>query len=771
MDVDAWLSKFGESLAVGELELPAAAMLVKFVERHASHLAKIVEARHCEGRELVVIDFQTGRPQKSVYPIKRVERIGALISDALAMPLVCMLRADFPDTPHQQLAIEGAPRVICIDDRNWAEARLTWTPAELMHRILTWFSRAAHGELHDVRQPLEPVLFGSFLSFIISRDALHRADELDLIGLHDSDQQQILRVRPVRNGDRLTEQTEPICLVAYRIPPENMKRLSFAPETVGSLADMLGDRGVDLFADLRARFTTWLDQGEAAAWRILSRFAVIVEMPIVAPDGSRQDGTDLRAFITDQPVGEIAVALGLALKIEHSDEGSKVGYVKAIPTGPVDVDAIRTISAQSAEVHYEFDRKLATQLAARSFEDEREVVMVGAGAIGAHIADCLTREGQFRWTIIDDDRLLPHNIARHIARGGDVAKEKAELVANAVSDTITESASIANAIAANVMTGGSSRDEIDRALEQAGLVIDATASVVAARYLSDHRTVARRTSVFFNPIGNAAVLLAEPADRSLTLRDLEAQYLGLVARDKQLEGHLAHPDGTYPYTGACRAITNLIPQSRVMALSGIVSGGLGRVVGHDESVIRIWSMSEMGAVEFVEVEPEPVEAFDAGDWTIFIDHGLIERVRLMRDNCLPDETGGVLTGVIDIPEKLIHLVDAAPAPMDSSASRVGFTRGTAGVQECLNLVFEQTHGQVRYVGEWHSHPPRAGTHPSATDLVQIDWLATLFDMDTLPALMLIAGDRDMSLILGNREAVHLDGPDDHLPKQTTGGSA
>ena len=42
-----------------------------------------------------------------------------------------------------------------------------------------------------------------------------------------------------------------------------------------------------------------------------------------------------------------------------------------------------------------------------------------------------------------------------------------------------------------------------------------------------------------------------------------------------------------------------------------------------------------------------------------------------------------------------------------------------------------------YVGEWHSHPPRATPLPSRTDLRQIDWLAALFDMDSQPALMLI----------------------------------
>lgn len=758
MDIDTWLKERGESVAATGLKFPAAASLVAFVERYAGHLATIIEGRQGTEHELVVLDFQTGRPQKSAHPIKRVERIGVCFTHDAGMPLVFMLRGDFPDTEHQQLTPEGVPRAICIDDRPWAEARLTWTTAELVERILSWFRRAGHGELHDARQPLDPVFFGSLLSFIISRDVLHRAGELDLVGLHDADQGQILRVRPAQPGERPNDHIEPICLIAYSIPPENMRRLQFAPETLGSLSDMLEDRGIDLFKDLRTRFSDWLLQAEDVPWRVLSRFAVIVEMPVIAPDGSPQDGTDLRAYITDQSVGDIAVALGTALKSERSDEGSRVGYTRAVVPGPQDTEALQAIRAQSAEIHYEFDRQLATQLSGRRDVDERKAVMVGAGAIGSHVAECLGREGRFSWTIIDNDRLLPHNIARHTGRYDDVTKSKAELVAAQIENTIHESVQVARALATNVMAANDCREEIDRALASAAIIIDATASVLAARYLSDHSTVARRASVFFNPSGESAVLLAEPADRSVTLRDLEAQYLGLVARDNRLGGHLAAGDGAYAYTGACRAITNLIPESRVMALSGLVSGGLGRAVDQDEGAMRIWSMSEAGAVAFVESEPASVKRFKAGEWTIAIDHGLIERIRLMRGNHLPKETGGVLSGVVDIPAKYIHLVNAAPAPADSKSSATGFVRGTSGVQEYLNSISERTRGQVRYIGEWHSHPPGSASTPSRTDLAQIDWLATLFDMDTLPALMLIAGEHDISIILANTNAEQVHEP-------------
>lgn len=752
MDIEGWLSSFGDPVAPGALQSPDAAALVSFVARHAEHLASLIEVRAADDRELVVLHFHTGRPQESAYPIKRTERIGVRFTVGGAMPIIYVLRPDFPDTEHQQLTLEGFPRAICIDDRPWPEARLTWTPAELVHRTLTWFERAARGELHDARQPIDPVLLGSSLSFLMSRVLLEESAERDLVGVHNTEHRQTLRVEPAAQMKGPPENRERICVVAYRVPPERMTRMQFAPANLGSLADVLSSRGIDLIADLTARFSGWLEEGESAAWRLNSRLVVIVEMPIVSPRDEQQDGTDLRAYMADNAVGDIAVALGIALQAGQRDEGSNVGYVKAITNTRVDEAAVRGIEVQVAEVHYEFDRKLATQITGRLEADSRKAVMAGAGAIGSHVSDCLVREGRFLWTVIDDDYLLPHNLARHTGNLGDVTKNKARIVAEDISATI-EGETSARAIGQNIFAGPPHRDEIDGSLHDADLIIDATASVLAERFLSDHPASARRVSIFFNPTGTDAVLLAESADRSVKLRDLEAQYLGHTGRDARLAGHLATGERSFAYTGACRAVTNLIPESQVMTLSGLVAGGLGRAVDGPDGTIQIWSIGDEGGVSALTFSPESVTRMKAGDWTVVLDAGLMAHIMAMRQAKLPNETGGILFGVIDIPAKNIHIVDAGAAPPDSKETATGFTRGTVGVQEHIDGVSDRTRGQVRYVGEWHSHPPRASANPSMTDFVQIDWLATLFDMDTLPALMLIAGDTNASVILANIRAV------------------
>jgi hypothetical protein len=103
---------------------------------------------------------------------------------------------------------------------------------------------------------------------------------------------------------------------------------------------------------------------------------------------------------------------------------------------------------------------------------------------------------------------------------------------------------------ANRFAAEQAGETIAQALDTTDLIIDASASVVAARHLSDHPAPARRSSVFFNPVGEASVLLMEPSGRGLTLRDLEAQYLGLVLRTPRLDEHLGRAAETIAYTGA-----------------------------------------------------------------------------------------------------------------------------------------------------------------------------------------------------------------------------
>ena len=172
----------------------------------------------------------------------------------------------------------------------------------------------------------------------------------------------------------------------------------------------------------------------------------------------------MRAFVSNQSAGNIAIALGVALRAEAKVQGSQVGYVKRIGQPAIDRQAVGAIVVQAAEVHLEFERDLATRLAGRSRPDARKAVLVGAGAIGSHLADCLVREGRFHWTIIDDDRLLPHNLARHIARNDQTSRHKAAILADYLNTTLTDEEAVGQPVSANLFATGERGAAIAEAL-------------------------------------------------------------------------------------------------------------------------------------------------------------------------------------------------------------------------------------------------------------------------------------------------------------------
>jgi Prokaryotic E2 family A len=173
-----------------------------------------------------------------------------------------------------------------VDDRHWDEARISWTPAEFLERISLWFCRAARGELHDPRQPLDPFFGASDYSFIFPRSALSGKNSTELAFFPSAADPRSLigvPVERVKNADKA--KIGRFTTVAYRVPHERMTRLRHAPSTFGSLVRALSSRGIDLIDDLRGRMKEWYGSKKTDAGRLASLLAIIVEFPVMTPDG------------------------------------------------------------------------------------------------------------------------------------------------------------------------------------------------------------------------------------------------------------------------------------------------------------------------------------------------------------------------------------------------------------------------------------------------------------------------------------------------------
>jgi Prokaryotic E2 family A len=132
----AWWTAFGEATTIDGLASGPARSFVEaaLAGLPATTLVEIKEDKKT-GYVGVHVEIDVERPQDLAYPIRAREPIGILFSSPHVRPAVLALRSDFPHTMHQNGVPEEMPFSLCVDDRPWPEARLTYTPTEFSRLI------------------------------------------------------------------------------------------------------------------------------------------------------------------------------------------------------------------------------------------------------------------------------------------------------------------------------------------------------------------------------------------------------------------------------------------------------------------------------------------------------------------------------------------------------------------------------------------------------------------------------------------------------------
>lgn len=730
MTLHVWWGQFGQAVTGADELTPGPARdLASLLTRGTTQGATLHGIRQMTetGHVAIAIEIEVQRPQDLAYPIKAVETVAVVFSKRDIRPSVLALRADFPDTPHQNWTPPNAPSSLCIDDRPWSEAKLTASPADLVRRIQLWLAKAARGELHDPAQPIDPLFYVSELSVALPAKALEQgAATVELAGLVRNDNPQLIIARPLAEAPK---DAVGFIVLAFHVQPQAMSRLRHAPATLDALATELERYGIKLYDELKNRLKEWAGIKGDSLRRLGSRLAIVVAFPVA--EGSRT-ANDLRAFMTYNIAGEIGESLGVLFK----NVGKQAGYVLALPENKPDG---RDLKVEPAQVHFAFDRDLAASIAGHSSANRQKAVLVGGGSLGSQLALNLAREGLFSWTVVDQDFLLPHNLARHALLNRDVGAPKALALAHHIGDLLQEAA---DGLPCDVIApDDASKERLNARLSEADIIIDASASVAVSRHLSDLPAAkARRVCVFFNPSGTSAVLLAEATDRSITLRDLEAQYHRLILTEPSLAGHLRPEGQGVRYSGSCRALTNRIPATKAALLSALTARGVVDCLKSNDAKIRSWNCGDDGSVAVLKKNGEAVHTTTLGGWSVSYDDGLLAQLATLRKGKLPNETGGALLGIADMSRMSLHIVHAMPQPEDSEGTPTKFERGVVGLLDDINRAVEATMHQLRYVGEWHSHPRLSSAWPSEIDLDQLAWLESELVSEGLPGLMAIAAD-------------------------------
>ena len=175
-----------------------------------------------------------------------------------------------------------------------------------------------------------------------------------------------------------------------------------APRNLGELCDFVKGDTFDLLAELRERVKRWKDAG-----CLHDRLIIVIAFPLGREKLEETEITDVWAFLSMQSVFEVGKRIGVWDKMPDKNE-SCVGLLLSPDESrrgtDVEVDAVRP--------HFSFSR--AGAAAANGTEPVFcKTVAVGVGALGSKVTMNLVCSGFGTWTVIDEDELLPHNLARH----------------------------------------------------------------------------------------------------------------------------------------------------------------------------------------------------------------------------------------------------------------------------------------------------------------------------------------------------------------------
>ena len=358
-----------------------------------------------------------------------------------------------------------------------------------------------------------------------------------------------------------------------------------------------------------------------------------VELRIRPPEVS-----DIWAFVTLDTIRQIGATLGFWQPQPNGQVAALIG---------TDIDRQKASSVEVFVMNPSFAlNRFQAALLNGCVPVNMQITAIGVGALGSQVVTKLVRGGFGSWTVIDNDHLLPHNVARHELTESMIGLSKVVGV-QMLGNNILEEQAIPAAIVADILRPRDKQEQIEAAIKASDMVLDFSASVPVARHLADLGFGPRQASAFLNSDATDVVVLAEDRERAVSLDCLEMQYYRAIVSQPELTGHLAKGNiSRIRYAQTCRDLTSTIPEDLVGLHSAIVARAIRTIVENPTASITVWRASTTMTVTSVTIVPSAVRELTIGPWRVRTDELLIERLKSLRSDRLPNETGGVLYRVI-----------------------------------------------------------------------------------------------------------------------------
>lgn len=737
MELDsAWLDARAEvSVHPDDLNDPGLRALCALGLRDDYSAARFVEARRSkdDSCEIVVIIVCTSLGQKTaINDVREIEPVAVELRLEDEVPSVYPLRSDFPQSlPHMNLNYMANRRSLCLFDAKASDVAHIYSPDMLIERVRWWMEESAHGDLHGDDQPLDPSLAPSFFNLILPND-FDQSDGVNYTAVRVSDH--ALSPIEIVRSDRISDgATHKYVCSAITTKPVNHGTMLDLPSNMAELIETYRALGVDLKAHVNGLLDGDLNEDQVAA-RVRSNLLLIITTPLLR-HGRGAGAVTTRAFLSrSTSLLEIGQLLGLI-----AIEGDSVA--KLLKQEDSDTDGLSQIPVLPLNVVSQFSKEDAQKSSGLTALIETGYVAIGAGALGSQVINNCARMGLNDWVIIDNDFILPHNLARHDAADWHVGHSKAEVMASSINMLFGDT----NTRALHECFGiGTEAQGVTQAISSERHIVDLSAALDVSRSLAARDDITKPiVSYFANSAGTALVELREAADRNSNLTDVEMAYYWALFETPVLNDHLMV--GDMVHIGSCREASVTIPQYKMAMFAAIASGRLTAKIVEKDAHFKIWTLSENGTVGLFEKSVPASFKCDQGDWQVSIAPEVLATIEAARKEVDHIETGGILLGGCDRKNSRIFISGAMKQPDDSNAGASYFVRGGRGVEQMIMNAEQRSMKHLTYIGEWHTHPKGHGNQPSADDDKLLAWIAERRGLFVMPGIMLILGDNGFRL--------------------------
>jgi integrative and conjugative element protein (TIGR02256 family) len=701
--------------------------------------------------------------------LRRRERVSLLVPRdfPFAYPRVRTLHRRFAGVPHVQWGT-----TLCL----YQSPATEWDPADgmfgFLHRLLTWLTRAASGELDPARQALHPpVAYTSRdAGCLVVRADAPRADaaawlgaavlrrvsdaRADVVGWLGIDEEWptspqaahglVPPAPPMQDGAGL-----PVFLALTIVLPDP---IAFEmPDTAAALAAALATQGV-----LHNRFLGLL--GLVASYNELLSCQLSDTEPANTGGAGENDRRTFPLYVfvgtPSRGIASIGDLLTHLVAWRLPDIGEQIAslLIYQHSTSP----QLAEIGARVMDLAADWLSRAGTQWA-RVFEERAEIVtrrdahspaswligkhvlVLGCGALGAPIAEHCARAGAAQLTIADKGTVHPGILVRQPYDDADIGRNKALALADRLRRIRPDLPAIpvAEDVRAHLIADTADAPAVD-------LVIDATANRTVALQIERHRAAQRDSWPAL-----LSVLIGFHAERGIATLALPAasgggadilRRLGLHAR-ANATGNLAdvvadffpYPPRTeffQPEPG-CSEATFIGSATDVTALASQLFTGSLRILAAYTAGQPVDPMSALivrllGDLDAPSRPPvrlswrndvilhEAAYGYEVRLTTSAVAQMRAEARRGARVRDRTIETGGMLLGAINDACRVIWVDTATGPPPDSRLSSAHFQHGLAGIEQLLDHHSKTSGTATQFIGMWHTHPD-GRAWPSPTD--------------------------------------------------------